>query len=278
MNLDVFDRLDWKPDRMLIDDLVFRLEHYRSDDWDGGDDYFRFFKTKELVELYRVFFSHYNNFQPHNIFEIGTFDGGSTVFWNEVLHPRKHISIDIMQREDSPYFRRYISSKGLGDRIKTYWGIDQADKDRLLSIISSEYDGNLDLVIDDASHLYGQTRASFEVLFPQIRPGGLYIIEDWAWGHWGGEYLSPDHPWAAEIPLTKLVVEMVEVAGTSTGAVSNVIVNSGFVVVERGWIQFEKPANLDLESLILRRPDDQKPVASGSKLIKRMRQFFSTGR
>ena len=37
----------------------------------------------------------------------------------------------------------------------------------------------LDLVIDDASHLYGPTMASFEVLFPRLRPGGLYVIEDW---------------------------------------------------------------------------------------------------
>ena len=39
----------------------------------------------------------------------------------------------------------------------------------------------LDLVMDDASHLGPQTRASFETLFPRLRAGGLYIIEDWSW-------------------------------------------------------------------------------------------------
>jgi hypothetical protein len=29
----MFDRLVWQRDRMLLDDLVFRLEHYRSADW-----------------------------------------------------------------------------------------------------------------------------------------------------------------------------------------------------------------------------------------------------
>jgi hypothetical protein len=43
---------------------------------------------------------------------------------------------------------------------------------------------NWDLVIDDAAHVYGQTKRSFECLFPTLAPGGLYIIEDWAWEHW----------------------------------------------------------------------------------------------
>jgi predicted methyltransferase len=35
----------------------------------------------------------------------------------------------------------------------------------------------LDLVVDDTSHL-GPTRASFNTLFPRLRPGGVYVIED----------------------------------------------------------------------------------------------------
>jgi hypothetical protein len=35
-------------------------------------------------------------------------------------------------------------------------------------------------VIDDASHLLDPTRASFNVPFPLVRPGGVYVIEDWS--------------------------------------------------------------------------------------------------
>src|SRR5262249_33219395 len=140
-------------------------------------------------------------------------DGGSVAFWHELLRPRKHVALDLRDREDNPYFRRYVESRGLSGRIETYWKTDQADQARLREIVARGFDGPLDLVIDDASHLYGPTRASFEVLFPMLVPGGLYIIEDWAWGHWPG-VIGPDHPWAGEEPLTTLVVKLVEVVGT----------------------------------------------------------------
>jgi hypothetical protein len=41
----------------------------------------------------------------------------------------------------------------------------------------------LDLVIDDASHRLRETISSFEVLFPLLRPGGLFLLEDWDWQH-----------------------------------------------------------------------------------------------
>jgi cephalosporin hydroxylase len=271
----MFDRLVWKPDRMLLDDLVFRLEHFWSNDWDGGADYFRFFKTKELVNLYKAFFLHYPEFQPSRIFELGTFDGGSAVFWYELFHPSKHVAIDIKKNEDSPYFLRYIKSRGLSEKIKTFWGTDQADKKQLHSIVTAEFGGNLDLVIDDASHLYGLTRASFEALFPLCVPGGLYIIEDWAWGHWGGEYSLPNHPWAGEKPLTQLVIELIEATGTSTGAVSSVAVYQGFVVIERGWMQFQNPLEFDLENYIVRRPPLNPFLTFASKLVNRIKRKLS---
>jgi hypothetical protein len=70
-----------------------------------------------------------------------------------------------------------VKSRNFDGRIKTYWKTDQADKTRLRTIVETEFDGPLDLLIDDASHLYRQTRASFEALFPLLVPGGLSIIE-----------------------------------------------------------------------------------------------------
>jgi hypothetical protein len=39
----------------------------------------------------------------------------------------------------------------------------------------------MNLVVDDASHTYEDTKASFETLFPLLQPGGIYAIEDWSW-------------------------------------------------------------------------------------------------
>jgi len=74
----MFNHLVWLPDRMVLDELVFRLEHTRSDEWDGGE-HFRFYKTKELVDQYEAFFSRRPVVGPR-LLELGIFDGGSTVF------------------------------------------------------------------------------------------------------------------------------------------------------------------------------------------------------
>jgi hypothetical protein len=250
----MFDRLVWQKDRMLLGDLVFRLEHYTSTDWELGDEWFLFYKTKPLVDQYAKFWALRPEFRAEHILELGVWDGGSIVFWFEHFRPSKHVGVDIQTRKDSEYFRRYVSSQGLEGRIKTYWGTDQADSGRLREIAQSEFSGLLDLVIDDASHLYDPTRRSFETLFPLLRPGGLYVIEDWAWGHWR-EFQTPGHPWTKEIPLTRLIAQLIEATGseswdTTGGFIGSVTVFQGFAVVERGDLGQAAHDQFDLEKLI----------------------------
>ena len=274
MELATFDRLVWQSDRMLLDDLVFRLEHYRSADWNGGD-HFRFFKIKKLVDQYADFFSRRSDFRPEQVMELGIYDGGSTAFWYELFGPQKHVALDIQDQMDTPYFRRYVESRGLAGRIKTYWKTDQTDKGRLRTIVETEFEDPLDLVIDDASHWYRQTRASFEALFPLLMPGGLYIIEDWAWGHWP-EFFAPDHPWAGEEPLTRLVIELIEAAGTSIQLIMSMAVFEGFVVVERGPQKLDKTTDFNLEDHIMRRPRRRQPgvfLQLARKLQRKMGRF-----
>lgn len=122
------------------------------------------------------------SFRPENILELGMWDGGSLAFWFEQCKPRKIVGIDLKKRDDSPSFQKFAADKS--DLIKTYWGINQGDSERLREIVRVEFSAPLDLVVDDASHIYEPTLASFETLFPLLRPGGLYVIEDWAWEHW----------------------------------------------------------------------------------------------
>src|SRR5262249_16662684 len=162
-----FNDLVWRRDRMLMNDLVFRLQHYATDDWDLGEDCFVFYKIKGLVDQYAKFFGSIPEFRVKNMLELGLWDGGSTAFWFELLRPDKYVGIDCLKREDSAYFREYVTSKGIADRIKTHWGTDQTDGAKLRSVVE-EIGGRLSLVIDDASHQYEETRRSFEILFPWI--------------------------------------------------------------------------------------------------------------
>src|SRR5207237_7250205 len=116
-----------------------------------------------------------------------------------------------------------------------------------------EFDGPLDLVIDDASHQYEPTRSSFETLFPLLRTGGLYIIEDWAWAHWV-EYQTPDHLWADWQPLTNLVTEIIEALGTSNEVIRSVMMFQGFAVIERGPLAAGQFGDWKLANNTLRRP------------------------
>jgi hypothetical protein len=87
---------------------------------------------------------------------------------------------------------------------------ERADLERILA-----HAGTIDIVIDDCSHQAALTRLAFETLFPHVRPGGFYVIEDWGTGYW------PDWP-DGELPRTPnhlagmvgFVKEFIDVVGT----------------------------------------------------------------
>jgi hypothetical protein len=243
MEMDVFDRLIWLENRVLLDDLVFRLVQSEHDGWSLGPGFFWFYKLKPLVDQYASFWASRDRNHFRNIVELGIWDGGSVALWCEHLRPHKHVAIDIQKKTDSEYFRNYVASRRLEETLRTYWETDQGDRERLNAICRHEFQRPLDLVIDDASHMYAPTRASFEVLFPRLRPGGFYMIEDWAWAYW--EEFRPPHPWSNEIPLARLVMELVEIVGGSSGdasaAIASVTIYQGFTVVERGRGPCEGP-------------------------------------
>ena len=167
--------------------------------------------------------------------ELGIWDGGSVALWYDVLRPRKHVAVDLLKRDDSGYFKRFVAALDAADRLRTYWGVDQADEATLLKIVDAEFDGPLDLVIDDASHLYEPTRASFETLFPRLATGGLYIIEDWAWEHWE-DFDVPGNAFQGRESPTRLIQELAECAGTRGSPIAGIAIETGFTVVERSSV------------------------------------------
>jgi hypothetical protein len=74
------------------------------------------------------------------------------------------------------------------ERIRVFQG-DQGNE-RFLERVVRET-GPVDLVVDDGSHRMQDVRRSFEVLFPHVVPGGMYVIEDLQTAYWpqygGGE-------------------------------------------------------------------------------------------
>jgi len=105
--------------------------------------------------------------------------------------------------------------RGLENR-HLHFGVSQTDEEALSRIVHDELHGQLDVVVDDASHRYDLTRRSFEILFPLLQPGGLYIIEDWAWAH-NAAYQKEDAPFADREALTNLLFEQILLLGSTSG-------------------------------------------------------------
>ena len=249
-----FAGLEWLDGRMLCNGWVYEfVQHCDTPRNEPGTDCFNFYKSKDLVDQYDAVFSRRPEFVPRRIFELGIWDGGSVALWFEVFQPRKHVAIDLTTRGDSGYFRKFVEARAAAPRLRTFWGVDQADADRLGGIVRDEFDGPLDLVIDDASHVYRATLASFEALFPHLAPGGLYIIEDWGWEHWE-EYQRVGHIWAGEDSLTRLVHEGVECVAGRGSPIAGITVIHGFVVVERSGVPLPADRPFRLRDHITRRP------------------------
>ena len=125
-----------------------------------------------------------------------------------------------------------LERKALASTVRVHYGVDQADRSTLHDRLTAEGIGTrqtIDLVVDDASHLVEPTRASFETIFPFLRPGGIYIVEDWAWAHVGYGLHRPD-----ERPLSAFVLEAAFAAAGRPDVVANVIIDRDWASITRG--------------------------------------------
>ena len=68
-------------------------------------------------------------------------------------------------------------------RVEVFQG-SQADR-AVLDRIGRHFQG-FDIVIDDGSHINEHQIRSFEILFPHLRAGGLYVVEDTQTSYWEG--------------------------------------------------------------------------------------------
>jgi predicted O-methyltransferase YrrM len=218
---------------------------------DPPEGYLQVEKPRELVERYIAII---DEVRPARIVELGIRRGGSTALLSELARPEKLVSVEI-DAAVPPGLTRYLEQSGRSESVRPYCGVDQSDRTRLGAIVAEEFEGEaLDLVIDDASHYYEQTLASFEVLFPHLRPGGLFIIEDWQWEHRMSDGLvaalrasSPARrdeatkaveravaDGAPRPPLTRLVIALLLACASSSDAVQEISAGPHWVVVRRG--------------------------------------------
>lgn len=137
---------------------------YQTDKFESG-----------LMAVYVELFQAYR-FKPITFLEIGIGQGGSISFFQEYFkHPdAKIIGIDIR----IPDFKK-------GENT-TILNINQNDS-KALETLAADY-GPFDVILDDGAHFAKETQNCFDILFPYLKVGGSYIIEDWMAEYMGSEF------------------------------------------------------------------------------------------
>ena len=194
---------NWENDTTLkIADETFRVmdELGEMKTWKLLNQLFIAKRREWLLDYMQVF----DDIQPKNIVELGIFHGGSTAFLDTYCQPDRLAAIDI-QADVPVALTDYCTRNQATERIQVHCGVDQGDKPLINLLIDKQFAGTpIDLVLDDASHLLQPTRSSFECLFPKLRPGGLYIIEDWNW-----EFFFTRHLYSEEKkPMAHLIMDL----------------------------------------------------------------------
>ena len=183
---------------------------------------------------------------PQRIVELGIFKGGSAALAAALARPRRLTAIELAA-ERVTALDDFITTHALEEVVATHYGVDQSDVATLTGLLDVDHGYDpLDLVLDDASHLYRETRTSFEVLFARLRPGGLYVIEDWGWAHFPEPVWQDRGGWFHDRPaLTNLIVEILMVAATGADLVSRVTVLRHQALIERGPLAVDGPLRIE---------------------------------
>lgn len=174
--------------------------------------------------------------------EVGFFRGGSAVFLDRLFELESLVCVD-QAAVLPPLLGQYRDEH---PAVHVHLDVQQADLAMMREICEREFPDGLDLVVDDASHFYEETKATFEVTFPFLRPGGLFVLEDWPWAHQPAQQDLED-PWAGRSALTNLLFELLVAHGTDSQVVAELHLVLGLAWFTRGPAPLPRDGSFRLE-------------------------------
>lgn len=95
--------------------------------------------------------------------EVGIADGSSLLAWREVFPNAICVGMDI-----------HHSDKAHGERIEFYKGDQRSYQDCMKAVAGRQFD----FICEDATHLLEDTIRTLLFLWPHVRQGGIYVIEE----------------------------------------------------------------------------------------------------
>jgi len=101
-----------------------------------------------------------------NMLEMGVHQGASLQAWARYMPKAFIVGIDAINR---------LKQGVIGPRMAMHVGLQEDFE--FLNRVSHKY-GGFDIIIDDCGHQWRPQQLALETLWPHLRRGGLYIIED----------------------------------------------------------------------------------------------------
>ncbi len=123
--------------------------------------------THEYCEVYEAYWGKMRE-SIESVLEIGVFNGASHKMWLDFFPNAKVYGLDNGQYGDRTQWPE-------DERFKAMCG-DQAKLSSLWQ--AGEELGPFDIILDDGGHTMWQQQLSFAGLWPYVKPGGFYVIED----------------------------------------------------------------------------------------------------
>jgi 23S rRNA U2552 (ribose-2'-O)-methylase RlmE/FtsJ len=141
------------------------------------ETYFLDHKGREIhkwMHYFDVYHRHFEKYRgkPVTVVEFGVHYGGSLQMWRDYFGARARIfGVDIL-----PTCKQWEEPG-----VKIFIG-DQSDRDFLRRIAKKI--GPIDVLIEDGGHHPAQQIATFEVMYPAVKPDGVFLIEDLHTSYW----------------------------------------------------------------------------------------------
>jgi hypothetical protein len=193
-----------------LDQLALKLDLA----FDGNMTSGKHSKWHNYSEPYAYYFAAIKD-KPIKFLEIGMHRGVSVQLWENYFKNAELHFVDINFN-----LVQYFSKRS------RYHLADQADPNQLIQVMK-ETGGEFDIIIEDGGHTMVQQITSFVTLFPYLKSGGLYIIEDLHTSYWKdfgghGTVESPQAGPNTAIQFLKDLIDDVNFVGARTAGATRV--------------------------------------------------------
>lgn len=202
---------------------------YQTDKYDNNHSHL----GESYLDVYEKYFSNFKNINI-NFLELGVKGGHSLRMWKEYFPKAKIYGVDF-----NPDCIRHEE-----ERIKIE--ICGQDDPKILKLSEEKFD----IILDDASHINSLSVSSFNLLFPKLKDGGFYIIEDLGNSYinlsnhineWDGE-LAKNHENKVNLnhdrkDLDSLFLSLIKKMDLNNPLIRNIHFWSKIVIIQKGFEQ-----------------------------------------